>query len=196
MKNLIQAATVKLLTVVGQSAEDHKLEMAIPDAQTRYLRPLVGGPLLTQLLAFVADAPQAKSLVGLPALAATAQQQADELALKAWRDAQADNPLLALWDELKSCLAQWAFVEAWPNLLIHIDAAGMTLKTGSNTGTTIADAATLKVVLGAHRDTAIWRGQELVSFLESNKTKYPAYQSTTPTATGRQPISDFGGISI
>jgi hypothetical protein len=65
------------------------------------------------------------------------------------------------------------------------------VQTGKSEGTTSADAATLNQVLGAYRDTAVWRGSELARWLESDKANYPAYVGTRPAATGRQPL---GGI--
>lgn len=165
MKHLIDANDIKALTTIQLNTEAHRLEITIPDAEQRHLRPLLGPALFDALLLFIQP---------------ETPDTTDELA--------------KLASQVKPMLSQWALVEAWPNLLVHVANAGVVLKTGaSGQGTTSADAATLAQVLTAHRDTAIWRGQELVRWLESNKANYPAYASTTPVATGRPP---FGGINL
>jgi hypothetical protein len=195
MKTLITAADIKQLTTVSENASDKKLAKAVPDAETRHLRPLLGSRLYAELLAFAQGAPEQPVLAGL------SQQEEDKAAadykieFAAWRTANA-GPLLALWDQVKSCLAQWALVEAWPDLLVHIDEAGINVKTGNAQGTTTADAATLARVWDGHRDKAVWRGDELVNWVESKKNDYAAYTSIKPLPTGSQPIDYFGGISL
>ena len=196
MKTLITSADVKALTVVGLTADDHKLNLSVPDAQLVHLRPLLGAALLAQLLAFVADAPEPPAPGSASAQVAAAAQAAYATALDAWRTARAGNALLPLWEAVKSCLAQWTLVEAWPHLPLHINAAGFNEKTGSGTGTSMADVATRNQALTAHRQTAVLRGEELVSWLETHKTDYLAYVSSRPAATGQQPIDYFGGISL
>lgn len=195
MKTLITAADIKAHTVASLSVEAHKLAIAITDAQQRHLRPLIGAKLLTQLLALVEDAPDLPSGTGAAQVVAAATTKYEQ-DLAAWRLAHAADPLLALLDQLTPCLAQWALVEAWPNLLVHVENAGVLLKTGNANGTTTADVATLNQVLSAHQATAVWRGDELVNWLERNKTDYPAYQSSCPLASNREPSEWFGGISI
>jgi hypothetical protein len=195
MNTLVAAADVKRLTSVGATANSEKLDKAVPDATDRHLRPLVGAKLLGELLDFVVDAPDYPTTTGLPAPQAAAALAAYKTALAEWRTAN-DGPLLVLWNELKSCLAQWVLVEAWPDLLVHIDEAGVVVKTGNAQGTTTADARVLDTVLAAHCERAKFRGDELVAWLERNKTNYPAYQSTTPLASGREPADWFGGISV
>jgi hypothetical protein len=196
MKNLITAADIKTHTAASLNVETHKLEVTIPEAQARHLRPLTGSRLLAQLVAFVKDAPEPPVLVGLGAQVQAKAEADYTTALDDWRTAHATDVLLALWDEVKPCLAQWALVDAWPNLLVHVENAGVTVKTGKSEGTTSADAATLNQVLNAHRDTAIWRGEELINWLEAHKSDYPTYESTRPTATGRDVADWFGGISV
>jgi len=196
MKTIITPAEIKELTTVALNADAHKLGVTIPDAQQRHLRPLLGFRLYATLLAFVADAPEAPSTIGQ-----SVQQQATAAAeyktkWEAWLTAQKADPLLALWVELKPCLAQWAVVEAWPNLLGSVENAGVVLKTGNGQGTTTADAATLSKMEAAFRSTAVWRGDELVQWLESNKSDYPDYVSTRPLPTSRRPSDGYGGISI
>jgi hypothetical protein len=195
MNNLINAYDVKALTSVGSNARNNKLEKAIPDATTRHLRPLLGAKLLAELAAFVVAVPEHPEVGNLAAAAEAAALAPYKTELAAWRTANA-GALLDLWDELKPCLAQWALVEAWPDLLVHIEEAGIVLKTGNSNGTTSADAATLNGVWDAHRERAVFRGDELVGWLERNKANYPAYGSTTPLASAREPSDWFGGISI
>lgn len=191
MKTLITAADITALTAANLSVEAHRLEITIPQALARHLRPLLGLNLFTALLAFAQDAPE------LPGPKAQATETAAyAAALEAWRTAEELNPMLALYDEVKPMLAQWGLVEAWPNLLVHVANAGVVLKTGNAQGTTTADAATLNQVFTAHRATAVWLSEELVSWLERNKLDYPAYVSTRPLATARQPIDTLGGISL
>jgi hypothetical protein len=195
MKNLINAYDVKALTTVGSNARNSKLEKAVPDATTRHLRPLLGAKLLAELTAFVVAVPEHPELGNLNAAAQTVALEPYNTALDTWRAANV-GALLRLWDELKPCLAQWTLVEAWPDLLVHIEDAGIVLKTGNSNGTTSADAATLNQVWDAHRERAVFRGDELVGWLECNKVDYPAYGSTTPLASAREPSDWFGGISI
>lgn len=164
MKHLIDADDIKNMTAAQLGIDSQRLEITIPDAEQRHLRPLLGPRLFDELLAFIQTATP-----------------------------DTDDPLAALANEVKRMLSQWALVEAWPNLLVHVANAGVVLQTGNSQGTTSADAATLNTVLTAHRETAVWRGQELVRWLESNKTQYPAYESNTPVATGRPPL---GGINV
>ncbi|MGI4834625.1 MAG: hypothetical protein ACRYFK_14310 [Janthinobacterium lividum] len=196
MKNLVNVADVKRLTTVGASADYEKLDKAIPDATLQHLRPLLGAKLLGLLLDFLGDAPEAPTLAGLAAPAATAAATAYATALGAWRTANGPSVLLDLWDELQPCLAQWVYVAAWPDLLVHVEAAGINIKTGNQNGTTSADAATLNQVHNAQREKAVFRSAELVRWLEADKVNYPAYGSTQPLATSAQPIDYFGGISL
>lgn len=164
MKHLITADDIKGLTAAQLGIDSQRLEITIPEAEQRHLRPLLGPSLFDELLLFVQVATPSTT-----------------------------DPLAALANQVKPMLSQWALVEAWPNLLMHVTNSGMVLKTGTGQGTTSADAAVVSQVLTAHRATAAWRGQELVRWLESNKADYPAYQSTTPVATGR---ALYGGINV
>lgn len=196
MNTLVVAADVKRLTSVGTTANSEKLDKAVPDATDRHLRPLVGAKLLAALLDFVVDAPDYPATTGLGAPQVATALGEYKMALAAWRTANAADPLLALWDQLKRCLAQWVLVEAWPDLLVHIDEAGVTVKTGNQQGTTVADGKTLDTVLDSHCERAKFRGDELVAWLERNKADYPAYVSATPLASGREPADWFGGIDV
>jgi hypothetical protein len=195
MTNLVTAAEIKKLTTVGENASTKKLTRAVPLAEIKHLRPLVGPRLLAELLALASTAPEAPALAGLSAQQEAAALETYEATLKEWRGANA-GVLLTLWDQVKHCLAQWAVVIAWPSLLVHVDEAGVTVKTGNAQGTTSADARTLDKVWDDHRDTAIFLGDELVCWLESKKLDYAAFVSTKPLPTGRLPIDDFGGISL
>lgn len=195
MNNLISAADIKRLTTISENASDKKLAQAVPDAETMHLRPLIGARLYTELLAFVAGAPEAPSVQGLNVQAEAQATSTYQTALDTWRAANV-GVLLTLWDAVKPCLAQWALVEAWPNLLVHVEEAGVNVKSGNANGTSVADAALMNKVWAAHADKAKWRGDELMSWLESKKNDYAAYSSIQPVPTGRQPIDDFGGISL
>jgi hypothetical protein len=192
MKTLITAQDITQFTAANLNVEGHRLEITIPDAERKHLRPVIGPKLLAALLAFVESAPEPPTVTGLSAVAEATAKTAYAAELKTWREA---NPgaLLVLWDQIKPMLAQWALVEAWPNILVHIKNAGVVVQTGKAEGTTSADAATLAQVLTAYRDTAIFRGQELSNWLESDKANYAAYVSTRPALTGRQPL---GGIHL
>jgi hypothetical protein len=195
MNNLISAADIKRLTTVSENASDKKLAQAVPDAEQMHLRPLLGSDLYTELLALVATAPEPPVTTGLSAAAEAQATATYQAALDTWRTANA-SPLLTLWNAVKPCLAQWALVEAWPALLVHVEEAGVNVKTGNANGTTQADAALLGQVWQSHRAKAIWRGDELVSWLESKKNDYAAYRSIQPLPSGRQPIDYCGGISL
>jgi hypothetical protein len=191
MKNLITAADITALTAANLSVEAHRLEITIPQAQARHLRPLLGLQLYADLLAFTQGAPD---VPGPKALAA--ELTAYATALDSWRTSVAADPLLALFDQVKPMLAQWGLIEAWPNLLVHVANAGVVLQTGNQNGTTTADAATLNQVYTRQRETAVWLSEEIVQWLERNKAAYPAYVSTRPLVTARQPIDTLGGISL
>jgi len=196
MKNLVNATHIKELTTVSLNVEAHKLSVTIPEAQQRHLRPLLGFRLYAALLAFVASAPEPPSPTGQSVQAATAAAADYATKWAAWQLAHGADPLFALLEQVRPCLAQWAVVEAWPNLLGSVENAGILLKTGSGQGTTNADAATLSKMEAAFRATAIWRGEELVQWLESNKSDYPDYVSTRPLPTSRRPSDGYGGISL
>lgn len=195
MKQLVTAADVKRLTTVGKNSDEDKLNQAVPEAQTAHLRPLLGGPLLTALLAYVASAPEPPELAGVAKAQADAATTAYNVLLDAWRTSNV-GVMLTLWDAVKPCLAQWALVEAWYDLQLHIDGGGMNTKTGNAQGTSRADAELINRAYDSHRARAIGRGDELMSWLDSKKNDYQAYTSITPLPTGRQPIDDFGGISL
>ncbi len=192
MKTLVTALDIKERTTVSKTADDEKLNKAVPDAETRHLRPLLGLPLFTALLAFVGSAPEPPAVGSLSATAEAAALAAYNTLLDAWRTTNA-GALLRLWDAIKPCLCQWALFDAWPDILVHVENAGVTMKTGNANGTTSADADILNQARDNHRDKAVWRGSELVAWLDSNKTDYPAYASTKPAATGKQPL---GGIHL
>jgi hypothetical protein len=195
MNQLVTAADIKRLTTVGKNADDDKLNQAVPEAQAAHLRPLLGGPLLTALLDFVVGAPEPPELAGLAKSLADAAMATYKALLDPWRTANV-GPLLTLWDAVKPTLTQWAVVEAWYDLQIHIDGSGMNTKTGNAQGTSTADAALIGRAYDSHRARAIGRGDELMLWLESKKNDYAAYTSIKPLPTGRQPIDDFGGISL
>lgn len=192
MTTLVTAADIKDRTTVSRSADDEKLNKAVPDAETRHLRPLLGAALFGQLLAFVASAPTPPAVGGLSATAEAAALAPYKVLLDNWRTAH-PGPLLRLWDAVKPCLCQWALYDAWPDILVHVENAGVTMKTGNANGTTSAEAGILNQARDNHRNKAVWRGSELAAWLDSNKTDYPAYEGTRPPATGRQPL---GGISL
>jgi hypothetical protein len=167
MKNLVDAADIKTHTTAQLGVDANRLELSVPEAQQRHLRPLLGRALFNELLAY-------------------AQLAAPD----------AEDKRAALLSEVKPMLCQWALIEAWPNLLLHITNAGLVLKTGNAQGTTTADAKLVAQVYTAQRETAVWRGQELSTWLESNKADYPAYESIRrpdKPATGRQPL---GGLNV
>jgi hypothetical protein len=195
MKQLVTAADVKRLTTVGKNADEDKLNQAVPEAQTAHLRPLLASKLLVALLDFVASAPEPPDLSQLAKAQADAATVAYNVLLDAWRTTNG-GVMLTLWDAVKPCLTQWALVEAWYDLQLHIDAGGMNIKTGNGQGTSRADAELINRAYDAHRARAIGRGDELMQWLDSKKADYQAYTSISPLPTGRQPIDDFGGISL
>ncbi len=185
MKNLISFADITAHTVISIGSEPHKLNLAVPLAQGRHLRPLLGLPLFDELLTFADSAPDAPATRDAAALAEY------DTALAAWRLSVGEDPLLALLTEVKPMLSNWTVVEAWPSLLGHITAAGLVLKTGKSEGTTAADEKLANTMFSGVQSLAIYHGEELDTWLKKNRSTYAEFLSQTPAATGRLPI---GGI--
>ena len=185
MKQLITPADVTARTVISLSAEPHKIHIAVPLAQGKHLRPLLGLQLFDELLDFAESLPP--SPVNSPAGLA-----AYELAVAEWRLGVADEPLLKLFDEMKEMLCAWTVIEMWPSLLGHITPAGIVLKTGKSEGTTIADEKVMNAMFAGLESTAVFHTEELNLWLAKRRPIYAQYfPLPTPAATGRLPI---GGI--
>ncbi|MDO7849033.1 hypothetical protein Q5H92_21895 [Hymenobacter sp. M29] len=178
MKHLITPADITAQTVISITAEAHKLALAIPIAQGRHLRPLLGLQLFDELLSFAESAPE------LPAARDAASMTAYEAARQAWRSAAATDPLLTLLDEVTPMLCAWALIEAWPSLIGHITPAGIVLKTGKSEGTTSADAGLMREMFAGLRELAVFRGEELDAWLRRNRQLYSRFLPSTPAATG------------
>lgn len=185
MTPLITPADIVAQTVISVNAEPHKLAQAIPLAQGKHLRPLLGLQLFDELLAFADSAP------AYPTARDPASLAAYDAARAAWLLAVADEPLLALLTEATPMLCAWAVVEAWPSLLGHITPAGVVIKTGKSEGTSSADVTLTTTMFTGLQGTAIFRGEELDRWLKKNRTKYAEFLPLTPAPTGRMPI---GGI--
>lgn len=185
MKNLITFADIVENTVISIGSEPHKLLIAIPLAQGRRLRPVLGLQLFDELLAFADSAPNAPTARDAAALANY------EAALTDWRASTAADPMLKLLGEVKPMLSNWAVVEAWPSLLGHITAAGMVLKTGKSEGTTAADEKLVNTMFSGVQSLAIYHGEELDTWVKKNRSTYAEFLPATPAATGRMPI---GGV--
>ncbi len=145
--------------MVALGSEAHKFNVAIPLAEQRYLRPLVGTVLFEALLGHVQ--------AGAPANAA----------------------LTALASEVKDMLSTWAVVEAWPSLLGHIEAAGFTTKVGEKTtSTSTADVLLTDRQLASLRETAAWQSAELTRWLTARATNYPTWQTPGGQASTEMPL--------
>ncbi|WP_310394157.1 DUF6712 family protein [Hymenobacter sp.] len=142
--HLITFADVTARTVVALGSEPHKFTVAIPRAEQRHLRPVLGPALYDQLRAFVEANPLATT-----------------------------GPLAALAAEVKDMLASWAVVEAWPSLLGHIEAAGFVTKVGKSEGTSTADVQLADRTLADLRETAGWQSGELARWLAARAADYP-----------------------
>lgn len=185
MTHLITPDDIVAQTVISVSTEPHKLAQAIPLAQGKHLRPLLGLPLFDELLAFAGTAPDLPATRDAAALAAYATARA------AWLLAVELDPLFALLAEAKPMLCAWAVVEAWPSLLGHITPAGVVIKTGKSEGTSSADVTLAALMFSGIQETAIFRSAELGRWLARNRARYAGFLPTAPAPTGRLPI---GGV--
>ena len=147
LKHLVSFSDVTARTVVELGSNAHKFAVAIPRAETRHLRPVLGDALFSDLLNFV------------------------QLATPDTAD-----PLAKLAEEAKDMVCDWAVVEAWPSLLGHIEAAGFTTKVGEkSTGTSTADVLLTDRTLSSLRDSALWSSGELTRWLFQNAAAYPTW---------------------
>lgn len=187
MKNLITPAMIVEATVISLSTEPGKLRKAIPLAQGKHLRPLLGWVLFDALLDFAATGPDEPLGTDAPALEAYRQ------AREAWILAMAATQprMLLLLKQVESMLCAWSVVEAWPALLGHVTTAGVVLKTGKSEGTTTADEKTETKIFIGLQNTAIYYTEELSRWLLANRSNYALFMPQAPQQTGRLPI---GGI--
>lgn len=187
MRHLITPAMIVESTVISLNTEPGKLRKAIPLAQGKHLRPLLGFVLFAELLAFAESAPDE------PLSAEPAALAAYQLARAAWQLATVADPLAQLLRQAEPMLCAWSVVEAWPALLGHVTTAGVVLKTGKSEGTTSADEKTESKIFIGLQDTAIFYSEELTHWLHTKRLIYAQFLPQAPAATGRLPI---GGISF
>ncbi|TGE08249.1 DUF6712 family protein [Hymenobacter fodinae] len=145
LKHLITSDEVTERTVVQVNAGHKKITIAIPLAEGRRLRPLLGDRLFDELLAF-------------------AQKEASDVA----------DPLASLANEVKNMLAEWTVVQAWPSLSMHVTDAGMTVKNGKDVSTS-ADYKTTQDLLAMVTGNAEYYSSEFVRWITEHKSDYPSY---------------------
>lgn len=185
MIHLISPADVVANTVISLGSEPHKLRIAIPLAQGKYLRPLLGLQLFDELLTFAESAPDYPAQPNATTLAAYNTARAE------WLETVAEEPMMKLLKEATPMLCAWTVIEAWPSLLVHVEAAGVTVKTGKSEGTSSADAQLVSKAFDGLQSTAVFHSEELDTWLKKNRSTYAEFLPQTPAATGRLPI---GGV--
>lgn len=158
MKQLITPAEVSARTVLQLNAAQKKIEVAIPLAQLRRLRPLLGDELFDELLVFV-------------------QKEASDVA----------DPLAALQQQSLDMLAGWSIVEAWPTLIAHITEAGIVIKNGKDVSSS-ADAQTVKELLDQQIGAAQLHSSELVRWIVKKRADYPSYRPFAQLAAQAMPV--------
>ena len=160
LKRLISFADVTARTVVNVGSEAHKFDVAIPNAERRHLRPVLGSLLYSDLLNFV--------------------QQATP---------DTDDPLAELAEQVKGMLAAWSVVVAWPSLLGHIEAAGFNTKVGNKAdGTSRADVELAELTIEDLRDTAAFESSELLTWLAEHAADYPSWVKPGGTTPSQMPL--------
>ncbi|MDF7810750.1 hypothetical protein [Hymenobacter sp. YC55] len=164
LKHLITAEEIPDRTVAQPNADLHKLSLAIPLAERKHLKKLLGPALFAELLLSVQTA------------------------------TTDDEPLarLANLDELKDMLCQWALVEAWPNLQVHVAEAGIVVKNGKEVSTS-ADEKLAQKTLDSHISTANFYSSELTAWMVEHKADYPSYAPPLAAALSTMPV---GGIDL
>jgi hypothetical protein len=187
MTLLVTPADIVAETVVSIGTEPHKLAKAIPLAQARHLRPLLGLALFDELLALADTAPD------YPGSRDAAAVQEYNAARAAWLLSIEADPLGQLLAQVKPQVCAWAVIEAWPSLLGHVTAAGIVTKVGKSEGTTSADERLAAQMFDGLRETAVFESEELARWLKKNADKFTAYCSPRPRQTGRLAI---GGIYL
>jgi hypothetical protein len=153
MNHLVTADDITERTVVQVSVDAHKLEVLVPQAQRRHLRPVLGDALYNELVLFIQDSPY-----------------------------DTTDPLAKLADEVKQMLSAWAVVEAWPTLLASITNMGVTLANQRDGGTSQADYKTTIDILASLRDTAEFETGELRRWLVEHAAEYPSFPQPAPPA--------------
>jgi hypothetical protein len=153
MKHLVTAADITTLTVVQVSVDDHKLEVAVPLAERRHLRPVLGSALFNELMLFVQDEPY-----------------------------DTDDALAKLANEIKPMLSNWAVVEAWPTLVASITNMGITFSNQREGGSSQVDYKTAGEIKASIQDTAEFETGELRMWLVEHAAEYPSYPQPAPAA--------------
>jgi hypothetical protein len=163
-KHLITFADVTSRTVMQLGSDAHKINVAIPEAEEEHLRPVLGDVLFSDLLNFVQTA---------------TPDDAD--------------PLAELAEQVKDMVAAWTLVEAWPSLLVHIEASGVNTKVGKSEGTTTADVALTDRTLSNLHEKALRKSRAFTRWLTKHAADYPAWQ-----VPGGQPSTEMplGGLFL
>jgi hypothetical protein len=165
LKRLISFDDITSRTAVALGGEAHKFDIAIPKAEREHLRPVLGYALFDELLNFV--------------------QQATP---------DTTDPLAQLAEQVKDMLAAWAVVEAWPFLLVHLEAAGLTIKVGNKAdGTSSADVALADRTLAAQHSMALFHSAELSTWLLKNAATYPTWEKPGGAPSTEMPL---GGLDL
>lgn len=162
LKHLITPEEITARTVVTLNASAKKLGVAIPLAQGKHLRPLLGAKLFDELILFVQAATP-----------------------------DTEDALAELSQQVKDLLCAWTVVEAWPTLLAHVTEAGVVVKNGKDVSTQ-SDYRTQQDVLAAITRTAQYYADLFVLWLEDNKSAYPAYAPFRAKTRERMPVGGLG----
>jgi len=162
--HLIEVEEIPERTAAQPNSDKHKLKLGIHLAESKHLRKLLGVALYSELMLSVQTG------------------SGEDMALAK----------LASSEELKNMLCQWALVEAWPSLLVHITEAGLTVKNGKDVSTS-ADANQTEAALEGHINTATFFSSELTAWMIEHKADYPSYRPPTVAAYSTMPV---GGIDL
>ncbi len=158
MPNLITIAEIVAACTIEKNLDDRRITSFIPIAQLQRLRPALGVTLYNALIAAV-DA------------------VTDEAPL--------DAPWPALIETARPMLCWWTVALAWPQLLVHLTNAGVTMRTGRE-----SSSADVKAADGAqvsYTDTAELYTGELRTWLEAHRADYAAWLPTAANDIPSEP---------